>query len=111
MNWSATSNTCRRNELAGRRKSTRTATCTDLGPRCTRLTGRAPGEGKTLVEKVTRIRQIMPEKPTKFQMSIPPTLEGLVLKLLAKEPKDRFPTAADLVKELERFGKNNGVTA
>jgi serine/threonine protein kinase len=74
------------------------------------LTGRAPGEGKTLIEKVTRIRQIVPELPTKHQMSIPPTFEGVVMKLLAKEPKDRFQTATVLVKELERVGKQNGVT-
>jgi serine/threonine protein kinase len=75
------------------------------------LTGHAPGAGKTLVEKVTRIRQVVPEKPTKFQMSIPSTFEGVVMKLLAKEPKDRYQTAADLVRELERVGKFSGVTA
>jgi serine/threonine protein kinase len=75
------------------------------------LTGHAPGEGKTLIEKVTRIRQVVPDKPTKFQMSIPPMFEGVVMKLLSKEPKDRYQTAAELVKELERVGKFNGVTA
>jgi serine/threonine protein kinase len=75
------------------------------------LTGHAPCDGKTLIEKVTRIRQVVPDKPTKFQMSIPPMFEGVVMKLLAKEPKDRYQTAADLVKELERVGKFNGVTA
>jgi serine/threonine protein kinase len=75
------------------------------------LTGRTPCGGKTLVEKVTRIRQTAPEKPTKFQMSVPSMFEGVVLKLLAKDPKDRFPTAAELVAELERVGKYNGVTA
>jgi hypothetical protein len=37
--------------------------------------------------------------------------EGVVMKLLAKEPKDRYQTAADTVKELERVGKFSGVTA
>jgi serine/threonine protein kinase len=75
------------------------------------LTGRAPAEGKTLVERVTRIRQVVPEKPTKFQMAIPPAFEGVVMKLLAKEPKDRYQSAAETVKELERVGKFSGVTA
>jgi serine/threonine protein kinase len=75
------------------------------------LTGHAPGEGKTLVERVTRIRQVVPDKPTKFQMSIPPMFEGVVMKLLAKDPKDRYQAAADVVKELERIGKYSGVTA
>jgi serine/threonine protein kinase len=75
------------------------------------LTGHAPGAGQTLVEKVTRIRQVVPDKPTKYQLSIPATFEGVVMKLLAKAPADRFPTAADMVKELERVGKYAGVTA
>src|SRR5262245_2179941 len=75
------------------------------------LTGRPPGEGQTLIERVTRIRQVAPEKPTKYQMSVPSMFEGVVMKLLAKEPKDRYQVAAELVQELERVGKFNGVTA
>jgi serine/threonine protein kinase len=75
------------------------------------LTGRPPFEGTTLVEKITRIRQDAPVKPTKFQMSIPSAFEGVVLKLLAKRPDERYQTAEELVGELERIGKFNGVTA
>jgi serine/threonine protein kinase len=75
------------------------------------LTGHAPGEGQTLIEKITRIRQVAPEKPTKYQMSIPPMFGGVVVKLLAKEPKDRYQAAAEVVRELERVGKFCGVTA
>jgi serine/threonine protein kinase len=75
------------------------------------LTGHAPGEGKTLIERVTRIRQVTPEKPNTFQMSIPPMFEGVVMRLLAKEPRDRYQTAAELVKELERVGRYNLVKA
>jgi serine/threonine protein kinase len=35
------------------------------------LTGRPPFDGATLIEKITRIRQSEPVKPTKFQMAIP----------------------------------------
>jgi serine/threonine protein kinase len=75
------------------------------------LTGRPPFEGDTLIERITRIRQTEPVKPTKFQMCIPGALEGVVLKLLAKRPEDRHQTAAALVAELERVGKTQGVTA
>ena len=64
--------------------------------------GRPPFGGTTLVEKISRIRQTEPDKPTKFQMSIPGQFEGVVLKLLAKRPKDRYQTARDLLKELTR---------
>jgi serine/threonine protein kinase len=74
------------------------------------LTGHPPFEGSTLVEKITRIRQDAPVKPTKSQMSIPSAFEGAVLKLLAKRPEERFQTAEDMLKDLERIGKLNGVT-
>lgn len=75
------------------------------------LTGRPPFTGKSLVETVTRIRQTEPEKPTKYQMSIPPRFEGVVLKLLAKRPEDRYQSAAELLTELERIGKMHGITS
>jgi serine/threonine protein kinase len=66
-------------------------------------------EGATLVEKITRIRQGTPEKPTKYQMSIPSQFEGIVLKLLEKRPEDRYQTAEDLLADLERMGRFQGV--
>jgi serine/threonine protein kinase len=74
------------------------------------LTGRPPLTGATLVEKISKIRTEVPMKPTKFQMSIPSGFEGIVLKLLAKRPEDRYQSAAEMLKELERVGKLNGVT-
>jgi serine/threonine protein kinase len=75
------------------------------------LTGRPPFQGTTLVEKITRIRQTAPAPPTQYQRSIPARFEGVVLRLLAKDPDDRYQTAADLVADLERIGKAQGVTA
>jgi serine/threonine-protein kinase len=72
------------------------------------LTGRPPCGGQTLIEKVTRIRQVAPEKPTKYQLSIPALFEGVVLKLLAKQPEERYQSAAEAVQELERVGKFSG---
>jgi serine/threonine-protein kinase len=74
------------------------------------LAGRPPFEGTTLAEKVTRIRQTAPDRPTKFQMSIPSQFEGVVLKLLAKRPDDRYQTARELLAELTRVAKLQGVT-
>jgi serine/threonine protein kinase len=74
------------------------------------LTGRPPHTGKTLVEKITRIRQEQPARPTKFQMSIPGAFESIVLKLLAKRPDDRYQTADEMLRDLERLGRTNGIT-
>jgi serine/threonine protein kinase len=73
------------------------------------LTGRPPFEGVTLIEKITRIRQSEPVKPTRYQMSIPHPFETVVLKTLAKRREDRYQTAGALVKDLERIGKMHNV--
>jgi serine/threonine protein kinase len=73
------------------------------------LTGRPPFTGASLVEKITRIRQTEPEKPSKYQMGIPGKFEGIILKLLAKTPDDRYQSARELVKELERVARFSGL--
>jgi serine/threonine protein kinase len=81
-----------------------------LGATCyALLTGRPPFQGATLVEKISRIRQTEPEKPTKYQLAIPGQFEGVVMKLLAKDPGDRYQTATELLKELTRIGRFSGV--
>ena len=73
------------------------------------LTGRPPFEG-TLVERIAKIRKVEPEKPKKFQMSIPDRFQDVVMKLLAKRPEDRYQTATEMLKQLASVGKFNGVT-
>jgi serine/threonine protein kinase len=80
-----------------------------LGATCyALLTGKPPFAGKTLVETVTRIRTAEPVAPQTFQMGIPSSFEGAILKLLAKRPNDRYPSASELVKDLERIGRLSG---
>jgi serine/threonine-protein kinase len=74
------------------------------------LTGRPPFDGATLVDKITKIRNEAPVPPRKYQMSVPGQFEALVLKLLSKRPEDRYQTAAELLRELERVAKLNGMT-
>jgi serine/threonine-protein kinase len=69
------------------------------------LTGRPPFEGNNLVETVTKIRQAQPVPPKKYQLAIPDAVEGVALKLLAKRPEERIPSAAALLKDLERVAK------
>ena len=80
-----------------------------LGAACyALLTGKPPFAGRNLVETITRIRTAEPVPPGSFQMGIPSSFEGAILKLLAKQPGDRYATAGELVKDLERIGKSNG---
>jgi serine/threonine protein kinase len=73
------------------------------------LTGRPPFADGSLVETIAKVRKAEPEKPKKFQMAIPDLFEGTVLKMLARRPEDRHQTAAELVKDLERVAKYQGV--
>jgi len=73
------------------------------------LTGRPPFEADSLPEVVARIRQAEPVSPKKYQLSIPDMFEGVVLRMLAKRPGDRFQTPTDLLKDLERVAKYQGI--
>jgi serine/threonine-protein kinase len=74
------------------------------------LTGRPPCEGSTMVETIQKIRQADPVKPKKYQLSIPDLFEGTVMRTLAKRPDDRFQTPAELLTDLERVAKYQGVS-
>jgi serine/threonine protein kinase len=75
------------------------------------IAGRPPFAGGALPEMIQKIRNTEPEKPRKFQMAVPDLFQGTVMKLLAKQPEDRFQTARELLAELERVGRFSGVTA
>jgi serine/threonine protein kinase len=74
------------------------------------LTGRSPFSSVSLPETIKQIRYDAPAKPKKFQLSIPDLFEGSVLKMLAKRPEERFQTAEELLEELERVGKFQGLS-
>jgi serine/threonine protein kinase len=75
------------------------------------LTGRPPFGGGTAAEVIAKIRTAEPEKPKKYQLSIPDQFQGVVLKLLAKRPEERYQTATDLLVDLQRVGKLTGASA
>jgi serine/threonine protein kinase len=73
------------------------------------LTGRPPCEGATVVETVHKIRTTEPVKPKKYQLAIPDLFEGAVLRMLAKRPEDRYPKSGEMLAELERIAKFQGM--
>jgi hypothetical protein len=52
----------------------------------------------------------VPANPTKYQLSIPPLFEGVILRMLAKNPDDRFANPTMLLKELKRVAKFQGLS-
>jgi serine/threonine protein kinase len=77
-----------------------------LGATCyAMLTGKPPAQGNNLSELILNIRSQSPAPPRQFQLSIDDKFEDTVLKLLAKNPQDRFQSASQLLNELERIGR------
>jgi serine/threonine-protein kinase len=82
----------------------------NLGATCYRvLTGHLPAEGRNAADTIRKIQNELPAKPTKYQLSIPPLFEGVVMKMLAKNRDDRFANATVLLKELKRVGTFQGL--
>lgn len=64
------------------------------------LTGVRPFQGLHVAVLVQRLVFQDPEPPSRFRPEIPPELDALVLKALAKHPEDRHPDMTDLSAEL-----------
>ena len=81
-----------------------------LGATCyALLTGAPPISGEGLTDLVSNVRNEVPKLPKSFQLAVDDLFQDLVMKLLAKEPDDRFATPAELLKELLKIGKFNNL--
>src|SRR5207244_901652 len=73
------------------------------------VAGRPPFRADTPEELVARVRSAAVVPPTKFQLAIPALFEGMVLRLLAKVPDQRYPTATELLQDLQRVATYAGL--
>ncbi len=64
------------------------------------LTKRLPFGGRTLSELLDQVKQRVPSPPRTIDDKIPKPLEDVCLKAMAKNPADRFSTAADMAAAL-----------
>jgi beta-lactam-binding protein with PASTA domain/predicted Ser/Thr protein kinase len=74
------------------------------------LTGTVPFTGESPVEIAMRHLSDTPQPPSIQRPDIPPDLDMIVLRALAKNPEDRFQTAEEMDAELERVARGAGVT-
>jgi serine/threonine-protein kinase len=75
------------------------------------LTGTVPFTGESPVEIAMKHLSDTPRPPSLERPEIPPDLDMVVLRALAKNPDDRFQTAEEMDAELERVAQGVGVTA
>jgi len=74
------------------------------------LTGRAPFTGANVFEIVQHVRCDPPQHPRELDLSIPGALETICLRCLAKDPRDRYPTAQALADDLNRHLQGSAVS-
>ncbi len=64
------------------------------------ITGRLPFAGSSIAEVMSKVVGEAPEAIARFNYEVPQELERIVLKLLAKDPENRYQTARDLMVDL-----------
>ena len=67
------------------------------------LTGVPPFSGENSLAIAYQHIQRVPEPPSRLRPDVPPGLEAIVLKAMAKDPADRYQTAAEMVEDLDRL--------
>jgi len=68
------------------------------------LTGRPAFEGTTVADVRAAVLEHDPPTVSSLQPEIPPVIDGLVRRCLAKNANDRFQSAGDLIRELQHAG-------
>ncbi|MHB1519202.1 MAG: Stk1 family PASTA domain-containing Ser/Thr kinase [Acidimicrobiales bacterium] len=74
-------------------------------------TGRPPFLGDTPVAVASKHVRDIPPTPRELNPAIPPTFEAIILKSMAKDQANRYPTAEDLRADLLRFSEGRTVQA
>ena len=72
------------------------------------LTGRSPVEGVLPADMIRRVLTESVEPVQTFHMAVPAQFDTLVLKMLKKNPRDRFQSADELANALQKIAAETG---
>lgn len=65
------------------------------------LTGRPPFEGNSTNETAAMVRDAVPIRPKELKINVPDDFQGIVLRMLAKHPEDRYSSPRMILADLE----------
>jgi eukaryotic-like serine/threonine-protein kinase len=74
------------------------------------LTGKVPFTGESPVEIAMKHISAIPERPSTLRDDVPPDLDKVVLRALAKTPGDRYPSAEEMDADLARIARGMAVS-
>jgi serine/threonine protein kinase len=74
------------------------------------FTGRMPFSGKSVVHILQAHMQTTPAPPSQVRTGIPASVDRALLKVMAKEPRNRHQTADELIRDLTEGGIEAGTT-
>jgi serine/threonine protein kinase len=75
------------------------------------LTGQVPFPGGTLIQKLDKQRWATPPAVDQLRPEVSAGVAGVVRKLMAKRPEDRYQTPAELVAALDHLGRTGHLPA
>jgi eukaryotic-like serine/threonine-protein kinase len=69
------------------------------------LTGELPYRADDPIATAIKHLEEPPRRPKELNPAVPEGLDALTVRLLAKNPEDRYPSAAELAEDLQRMGE------
>jgi serine/threonine protein kinase len=71
-------------------------------------TGKLPFPGRNALDTLLALAQHEPPSPAELNPDLPPGLSELIVKLLARQPEERYPTARGVVEALDAVAAGRG---
>ncbi len=71
------------------------------------LTGKLPFAGDTVEQVAIQQYTLIPDAPSQFNPKIPAELEDITLHAMEPDPDERYPSADEMLADLEDFGRSS----